>query len=145
MDMSATENYRKTKTYMSAGSEEKKQLEKWKKDRQISDAQMYLLMARQDLRNLDPKEKKKGNHSAEMMVLGGVVLFLIATGYQNREMLVFGSIYVILSAGIYFSGALNPYSKKLKAINRELKKYPEAEGLDAILHVKKGKEDETDS
>ena len=143
--MSETENDRSTKTYSSIRKKQKKRLEQWKRDHNISDKQMKLLMERHEIRNLDPEEKKKGNHNAEMMVLGGVMFFLAATALGNREMLVFASIYVLLVTGIWFSGALNPYARKLKAINKELKKYPKAEGLDAILQNKKGKEDETDS
>lgn len=57
--MSETENDRSTKTYSSISTQQKKQLEQWKRDHNISDKQMKLLMERYEVRNLDPEEKRR--------------------------------------------------------------------------------------
>ena len=53
-------NYKDTDTYKKADSKTRAAIERYKKDNKIANEQLYLLLLRQDLRDLPKEEKQKG-------------------------------------------------------------------------------------
>ncbi len=131
-------DYRATTTYKSASKEVRKKIESYRSEHDLKAGQMYLLLLREDYRRLPAEEKQKGNRPAELMVLSGILVFLVMTASNNRAMLPFAAVYMIIAACIYFSGILNPISRQLSNINKLIKK--ECPSLPPIKEVIDGSE-----
>ena len=134
-------DYKTTKTYKDADSQTKAKIEKYRKENKIDKKQLYLLLLREDYRNLPKEEKQKGNRPAEIIVVSGIVTFLILTANNRKDLLVFASIYMIVASIIYFTGILNPVARSLSNINKLLKKYPEVPDIRKVLYKQKGDEE----
>lgn len=123
----AAKDYRELSAYKNADAAVRRQLEHWRADQKISDEHMYLLMARQTLRELPPEKKKAGNRVAEMLVVFSIIFFLFMMQSQDRIPMLIASIMVISSTILYLSGVLNPISAQFRQIRRALKKHPTVE------------------
>ena len=120
----AAQDYHKSETYKNADTETRRNLQRYKTELNIGDEQMNWLMALEDVR-LTPKEKRrKGNATAEMMVIGAMVTFLLAANMGQRSFMLIASVFFIFAAGLYLSGATNPYSIAVRKIKKQLKAYP---------------------
>ncbi len=126
-------DYKKTLTYKEADQKKKMLIEKYMKENKIDKKQMYLLLLREDYRNLPQEEKQKGNRAAELLVISGIITFLAMVAQQKRQFLPFAAVYVIVTTVIYFSGILNPIARQLSNINKLLKKLPEVPSLKKYL------------
>lgn len=115
-------DYRATNTYKSASKEARSRIEVFRREHDLKANQMYMLLLREDYRRLPKEEKQKGNRPAEMMVISGIIVFLVMTATNNRTMLPFAAVYVLIAAGVYFSGIMNPYSRQLSNINKLIRK-----------------------
>ena len=133
-------DYKTTTTYKNADSQTKRKLESYKKENRISDAQMYLLLLRQDYRDLPKEEKQRGNRPAELIVISGIVTFLVMTANDRKDLLPYAAVYMIVAAVLYFSGILNPVARSLNNINKLLKKYPEVPDIRDVLNEKEENE-----
>ena len=127
-------DYKKTNTYKEADQKKKTLIEKYKKEYNVSKEQMYLLLLREDYRNLPQEEKQKGNRAAELLVISGIITFLAMVAQQKKTLLPVAAAYMIVVSVIYFSGILNPIARQLSNINKLLKKnFPEAPSLKEYL------------
>ena len=127
-------DYKKTDTYKNADQKTKARIERFRKENHIENGHMYLLLLREDIRNLPKEEKQKGNKMAEMLVICGIITFLIITSLNRRDILPYAGLYMFVVTGIYFSGILNPVSRQLSNINKLLKKhFPEVPSLKEYL------------
>ena len=126
-------DYKRTRTYKEADQKKKMLIEQYMKENKIDKKQMYLLMLREDYRNLPKEEKQRGNQLAEMLVISAVIPFLVFTANQRRDLLPFAASYLIIVSIVYFSGILNPISRELSNINKLLKKLPEVPSLKKYL------------
>lgn len=126
-------NYKNTEIYHKADGETRRKLERYKKENKIEDGQMYLLLLREDYRNLPKEEKERGNRPAELIVISGVISFLVLTARQRTDLLPYAAVYMFIAAAVYFSGILNPVARDLSNINKLLKKYPEVPSLKDYL------------
>ena len=135
-------NYKETETYKNADGKTRSALERYKKENKIENNHMYLLLLREDYRNLPKETKQQGNKAAEIMVLSGIITFLALTANQKTEVLPYAGAYMIVATAVYFSGILNPVARQLNNINKLLKKLPEVPPVKTILNEKK--EDETE-
>ena len=135
-------NYKETETYKKADNKTRMAIEKYRKENKIENGQMYLLLLREDYRNLPKEVKQKGNRPAEIMVLSGIISILVLTANQNRKILPYAAVYMIVATAIYFSGILNPVGRQLSNINKLLKKMPEAPSLKGILYQEKEEDKE---
>ena len=70
------------------------------------------------------EQRQKGNHPAEMLVLGAMAMFLVAVNMKERSYLLIASVFVIFAAVLYLTGVLNPYSVMIRKIKKELKRFP---------------------
>ena len=122
-------DYKRTGTYKEADQKKKMLIERYMKENKVSKQQMYLLMLREDYRNLPKEEKQRGNQLAEMLVISAVIPFLVFT----VNLLPFAASYLIIVSIVYFSGILNPISRELSNINKLLKKLPEVPSLKKYL------------
>lgn len=133
-------DYKKTQTYAKADGEKRSKIERFRKENKLDDGQMYLLLLREDLRNLPKEEKQKGNRVAELLVLSGIISFLVLTARNARQLLPYQAVYMIIVTAVYFSGILNPVARQLSNINKLLKKYPKQVDLRKYLNEEKGEE-----
>lgn len=95
-----------------------------KEELHISEEHMNWLMYLQDIRGLPKEQRQKGNHPAEMLVLGAMAMFLVAVNMKERSYLLIASVFVIFAAVLYLTGVLNPYSVMIRKIKKELKRFP---------------------
>ena len=86
-------DYKKTQTYAKADGEKRSKIERFRKENKLDDGQMYLLLLREDLRNLPKEEKQKGNRVAELLVLSGIISFLVLTARNARQLLPYQANY----------------------------------------------------
>lgn len=133
-------DYKKTQTYVRADGEKRSKIERFRKENKLDDGQMYLLLLREDLRNLPKEEKQKGNRVAELLVLSGIISFLVLTARNARQLLPYQAVYMIVVTAVYFSGILNPVARQLSNINKLLKKYPKQVDLRKYLNEEKEEE-----
>lgn len=128
-----TGNYKDTRTYKEADGATKARIERFRKENKLENKHLYLLLLREDYRNLPKEEKQKGNRIAEIMVISGILTFLILTSQQRTDLLPYAALYMFAVTIIYFSGIFNPVSRQLSNINRLLKRFPETPSLKAYL------------
>ncbi len=133
-------DYKKTQTYVRADGVKRAKIERFRKENKLDDGQMYLLLLREDLRDLPKEEKQKGNRVAELLVLSGIISFLVLTARNARQLLPYQAVYMIIVTAVYFSGILNPVARQLSNINKLLKKYPKQVDLRKYLNEEKEEE-----
>lgn len=132
-------NYRKSTTYQKGSQETRRLIECYQKEQNISEEQMAWLMYLEDLRALPKEEIQKGNHMAEGMVIGAMVLFLAVMQSRNKGLLLLASVLVIAMGAVYLTGLLNPYTDTLRRVKRTLKKqYPEVTSYQTWLKEQAG-------
>lgn len=124
MEINARDDYRETGTYKRADAALRRQYENWKSEQDISDVQMALFLRLQDLRDTPKDEKRKGNKTAETMLVFSMFFFLIAVSVRQNAMLLVASLIVIVNTVIYLSGITNPYSSAMRRLKKCLKAYP---------------------
>lgn len=140
------QNYRKSSTYQHGDSETRHLIERYQAEQHISEEHMAWLMYLEDLRALPKEERQKGNHMAEGMVIGAMVLFLATVQSQDKRLLLLTSLLVIAMGIIYMTGLLNPYSDTLRRVKRTLKKqYPAVEPYQAWVKKQTGNSSTTSS
>ena len=118
------QDYHKSETYKNADAETRRNLHRYKSELNITDEQMNWLMALEDVRLTPKEQRRKGNATAEMMVIGSTVTFLLAVNVGQRAFMLIASVFFIFAAGLYLSGALNPYSIAVRKMKKQLKAYP---------------------
>lgn len=123
-------NYKSTETYRKADSKTRTQIERWKNDQKLTNAQAHMLLTLQDLKNLSKEEKKASNRSAETICVTSMLIFFMAYISESRGMLLMASCMIILSVITYVTGIFNPISNTQRAIRKKLKKLPEAIAFD---------------
>lgn len=140
--MDVRDDYRKTETYKRATKAEKRLYDEWKEDQQMTDAQMALNMRLLDVRNTPKEEKKKGNRTAETLVIFSMVFFMIVAGSMRGTVLLVACGILFINTGIYLSGVTNPYSVAAKKIRKELKAYPETVSFAKWVEAREGQKPE---
>ena len=110
--------YHESDTYKNADRTVRTSLEKYKEELHISEERMNWLMYLQDIRGLPKEQRQKGNHPAEMLVLGAMAMFLVAVNMKERSYLLIASVFVIFAAVLYLTDVLNPYSVMIRKIKK---------------------------
>lgn len=129
----ALPSYQETDAYHGASPERRRQINRYKKECDISDDHMYLLMHKQDLENVPDEVREKSDFSSNALLVFGVLLLLntlnVARGGINGGAdvsLIFLSLgSFVLVAIVFFTGMLNPYKRDLRDTNKRLKKLPD--------------------
>ena len=67
------QDYHKSETYKNADAETRRNLYRYKTELNITDEQMNWLLALEDVRLTPKEQRRKGNATAEMMVIGAMV------------------------------------------------------------------------
>ena len=96
--------YHESDTYKNDDRTVRTSLEKYKEELHISEEHMNWLMYLQDIRGLPKEQRQKGNHPAEMLVLGAMAMFLVAVNMKERSYLLIASVFVIFAAVLYLTG-----------------------------------------
>ena len=124
--------YQSTQTYASFSHERRRQLNRYKKECNISDEHMYLLLFKQDLEMLPPEARKQGDTATYAMVVIGFLLLWssLQTAMSSQGganvLLIFLSVgSFAMVAVVYYTGMLNPYKRAVKNVNKRLKEMPE--------------------
>ena len=130
LDMDA--GYQSTSTYKTFSPERRRQVNAYKKDCNISDEHMMLLMFKQDLDMVPEAERKRGDTTMYAMI---VVAFLLLfntlriamsdPGGANVPLIFLSLGSFSLVAIVYFTGVLNPYKRMVRDVNKRLKAMPE--------------------
>ena len=131
-------HYRETESYKKADNKTRSAIERYKKENKVDNSHMYLLLLREDLRSLPKEVKQRGNRSAEIIVLSGIISFLVLTANQRTDILPYAAVYMFIATALYFSGILNPVARQLSNVNKLLKKFPEVPSIKEVL----GREEE---
>lgn len=95
------QDYHKSETYKNADAETRRNLHRYKSELNITDEQMNWLMALEDVRLTPKEQRRKGNATAEMMVIGSTVTFLLAVNVGQRAFMLIASVFFIFAAGLY--------------------------------------------
>ncbi|MCR4856319.1 MAG: hypothetical protein K5908_09130 [Erysipelotrichaceae bacterium] len=130
-------NYKETETYRKVDGKTRAALERYKKENKIENNHMYLLLLREDVRNLPKEEKQRGNRLAEIIVISGAITFLVLTANQRMDLLPYSAAYMLIAGALYFSGILNPVARQLSNVNKLLKKFPGVPSIKEVLGEKK--------
>jgi hypothetical protein len=130
-------NYKETESYRNADGKTRSAIERYKKENKVDNSHMYLLLLREDLRNLPKEVKQRGNRAAEIIVLSGIISFLVLTANQRTDILPYAAVYMFIATALYFSGILNPVARQLSNVNKLLKKFPEVPSIKEVLGEKK--------
>ena len=88
------QDYHKSETYKNADVETRRNLHRYKSELNITDEQMNWLMALEDVRLTPKEQRRKGNATAEMMVIGSTVTFLLAVNVGQRTFMLIASVFL---------------------------------------------------
>ena len=88
------QDYHKSETYKNADAETRRNLHRYKSELNITDEQMNWLMALEDVRLTPKEQRRKGNATAEMMVIGSTVTFLLAVNVGQRAIMLIASVFL---------------------------------------------------
>lgn len=93
------QDYHKSETYKNADAETRRNLYRYKTELNITDEQMNWLLALEDVRLTPKEQRRKGNATAEMMVIGAMVTFLLAANMGQRAFMLIASVFFNLCRG----------------------------------------------
>ncbi len=128
-------DYKKTRTYKEADKQTKQNYENWRKDQQINGNQMYLLLKRQDYKELPADQRRKANVVSETLLISGAAFVLIAMMIKNDSFMVIAFTYMLICFVVYLSGFLSPIQSAIRTINKELKKYPAVKSFQEYMQT----------
>lgn len=130
-------DYHDTKTYRDASPERRKQINRYKKENNIENDHMFMLLFQKDLDRVPESEVKKSDTSTNMLLVVGVLLFLgsmqsvaTAQGAQSLFLAIAGIIAFILVLVVYFTGVLNPVKRARRKLKKLLSEKPEVPDFD---------------
>jgi len=142
------EGYQSTKTYMQASPARRRQLNRYKKENNISDEHMYLLLFEQDLESVPAEERNKGEVASNaMVVIGFLLLWSSLQAAMNSQGganvgLIFLSVGSFLAvAVVYYLGLLNPYKRAVRELKKRMKNMPEVPDFTEWDLANPGKDD----
>lgn len=125
-------SYQDTKTYRQASPERRRQINRYKKECNISDEHMLFLLLRTDLDAVPQEERdNKATTSTAMLVIGVLLLWnslqlAMSNGGGANVPLIFLSLgSFLLVCFVHFTGMLNPYKRAERFVAKGLKGRPE--------------------
>ena len=126
--------YQDTQTYATASPERRRQFNRYKRECDISDEHMYLLLYKEDLQMVPDDARKKGDTAtAAMLVIGFLLLWsslqnaMNANGGANVPLIFLSVGSFVLVAIVYYKGLLNPYKRAVREVDKRLKQMPEVQ------------------
>lgn len=131
-DFSLDGGYQGTNTYKSANADMRRQYNRYKKELNISDEHMFLLLLQKDLESVPMDKRTKGDTLTYIMIVVGFLLLwntlqlaLGATGGPNVPLIFVGVASFVMVAVVYYTGILNPYKRAVREVKKRLKDMPE--------------------
>lgn len=128
----ASAGYQSTQAYASSSRERRRQLNRYKKECNVSDEHMYLLLYKQDLEMVPPEARKQGDTATYAMVVVGFLLLwsslqaaMNSQGGANVPLIFLSVGSFALVAVVYYTGMLNPYKRAVKNLDKRLKEMPD--------------------
>ncbi|MBO7675312.1 MAG: hypothetical protein J6S63_09940 [Atopobiaceae bacterium] len=142
------EGYQSTKTYSQASPARRRQINRYKKENDISDEHMYLLLFKQDLDSVPAEERNKGEVASNAMVVIGFLLLwsslqaaMNSSGGANVGLIFLSVGSFVAVAVVYYLGLLNPYKRAVRELNKRMKGMPEVPDFVDWDLANPGKED----
>ena len=125
-------DYQQTDTYRDASREERRRLNRYKKENDISEEHMFYLLMKQDLLRV-PKDKRDGaDTTSKVMLVVAVLIFwnsmstlMSADSGFNMFVWAIAIVSFIMVIVVYYTGMLNPYKRAMRKIDKYLKEAPE--------------------
>ncbi len=130
--------YQDTKFYRDASADERRRINRYKSECEVSDEHMYLILFSKDL-DAVPKDKRDNADLAGkgMLVIGVLLLWnslrlaMDANPGETNVPLIFLSLAsFLLVCGVYFLGLLNPYKRATRQLAKRMKDMPEVPDFD---------------
>lgn len=129
--------YQSTRSYKEANPNVRRQLNRYKKENDISDEHMFLIMFEKDLDAVPAQERTKGDTATNIMLIVGFLLLWTtlqqawnAPGGANVPLIFLSVGSFLLVVFIYYSGMLNPYKRARRELNKRMSKMPEVVDFD---------------
>ena len=126
------ESYQDTKTYRDASPARRRQINRYKKENDISDKHMFLLMFKEDLDGVPEDMRKSGDTASNILLVTGFLLLwntlqiaMNSQGGANVGLIFLSLGSFLLVVAVYFLGLLNPYKRAVRTVNKKLKEMPE--------------------
>ncbi|MDO4808256.1 MAG: hypothetical protein Q4A07_13525 [Coriobacteriales bacterium] len=129
--------YQSTNLYKDASPAMRRQLNRYKKENDISDEHMFLLLFEKDLESVPASARNQGEVvTSAMIVLGFLLLWtslqtaMNAEGGANVPLIFISVASFCMVAVVYYLGLLNPYKRAVRNLKKRLKKMPEVPDFD---------------
>lgn len=131
------DGYQSTKTYKEASPAMRRQMNRYKKENDISDEHMFLLLFEKDLDSVPDSARKDGEVASNAMVIIGFLLLwsslqsaMNASGGANVPLIFLSVGSFVLVAIVYYMGLLSPYKRAVRNLNKRLSKMPAVPDFD---------------
>ena len=142
------ESYQNTNAYRISSPARRRQINRYKKEFNISDEHMYLLLVQEELDAVPKEQVDSADTSGRIVLIIGVLLFwgsmqaALASEGVNQILgfaLSLGSFCAVL--GVFYTGILNPYKRTRRELNKRLKNKPEVPDFEEWCLQNPDKED----
>ena len=131
-------DYQQTLAYREASGATRRKLNRYKKECDISDQHMFLLLMRQELDEVPLEVRQKGDTPELAMLVIGVLLLwnsLMTARSANQGngadvpliFLSLGSFLLVLA--VYYLHLLNPYKRAVRRVDKLLRGMPEVQSF----------------
>ena len=133
-DIAEHNDYQQTMAYREASRDERRRLNRYKKETGISDEHMFLLLLKRDLDAVPQERRSSSDNSSRILLVVAVLIFWTtmnaastsgAGGTFNMAMWAIGIVSFAMAALVFYTGILNPYKRSVRKVNKRLKGMPE--------------------
>lgn len=126
-------DYKKTATFQEAPSQTRKLINRYRRDQNISEQQMYLLIRQRELEGATNDQKKRAAFPGQVLVIMAAFVFMggIGSGVTSDVAATLTTTVGFLAmVALYFLGVFDQYKCACKKVKKRLAKYPQAMPLD---------------
>ena len=128
-------DYHDTLEYRIASTAERKLINRYKKENEISDEHMFLMLYKRELDAVSKEERTKADMGSKLVLFTGFValwssLLMVMNGKAKMSTAVISFLACAMTVFVYAFGVLNDYRRATQRVKRLLKKMPEAPDFD---------------
>ena len=147
-DVEKDVSYQDTNEYRISSPARRRQINRYKKEFNISDEHMYLLLMREELDAVPKSELDSAEMPSRILLVIGVLFFwgsmqtaLMSQG-SNKVFGIFLSLASFCAVvAVYFTGLLNPYKRARRELDKRFKDLPEVPDFEEWCLQNPDKED----
>ena len=147
-EITQDESYQDTNMYRISSPARRRQINRYKKEFNISDEHMYLLLTREELDAVPKSEIDAADTPSRVVLIVGVMLFwgsMQAAIVSDGTAKVFGIFLSLASfcavAAVFYTGILNPYKRARRELDKRFKDMPEVPDFEEWCLQNPDKED----